>query len=170
MISCKPTEERLILLLKIHRAILRSPSVDLWWGLAFDNDWVGLGWFLFIFPFIWILSVWYWVGLRGACYEDNGRVGRLIFSLSLSVHLQTENDKYKYKYRGKDKDRDGMGLSGPGMRIMVGCDDWFLHFHSLAGILRSTAVADKEIQGNTTLDKNEDSEMKKKARIETGRK
>ena len=149
MISCNPTEERLIFWLKIHMAILRSPSVDLWWGLAFDNDWVGLGWFLFIFPFIWIPSVWYWVGLRGACYEDNGRVGRQIFSLSLSVHLQTENDKYKYKYRGKDKERGGMGLSGPGMRIMVGCDDWFLHFHSLAGILRSTAVADKEIQRNT---------------------
>ena len=65
MISCNPTEERLIFWLKIHMAILRSPSVDLWWGLAFDNDWVGLGWFLFIFPFIWILSVWYWVGLRG---------------------------------------------------------------------------------------------------------
>ena len=62
-------------------------------------------------------------GLEGAWYEDNGRVGRLIFSLSLSVHLQTENDKYKYKYRGKDKERGGMGLSGPGMRIMVGCDD-----------------------------------------------
>ena len=62
-------------------------------------------------------------GLEGACYEDNGRVGRLIFSLSLSVHLQIENDKYKYKYRGKDKEGGGMGLSGPGMRIMVGCDD-----------------------------------------------
>ena len=42
----------------------------------------GCDWFLFIFPFISFPFVWSWAGLRGAWYEDNSWVWRLISSLS----------------------------------------------------------------------------------------